>query len=193
MVLNDTLKQINNYIEGCISQPSMQMQHLSGAGHTCLLEQKLCNHYSKKYAIAYCNATTALMALCSALQLKRDEIITTPFNWGGSISPFLFCNNKVIFSSVDDITLNIAANNLSGGLSSKTKAILSTDFNGTPADSKAVKAFCKQHGLFYISDSAQSLGAYRDNKPGGFYADAIVLSFSPGKSFFCRRRWGHIN
>jgi len=184
MNLHPLLKQLESYIGGCISQPSIQMQHLSGAGNTYLLEQKLCNHYSKKYAVAYCNATTALMALCGALQLKRDKIISTPFNWGGSISPFLFCNNKVCFSSVEDTTLNIAAYNLSGSLSNKTKVILSTDFNGTPADSKAIKGFCKQHGLFYISDSAQSLGAYRYDKPAGFYADAIVLSFSPGKSFF---------
>lgn len=184
MNLHPLLNQFETYIEGCISQPSIQMQHLSGAGHIYLLEQKLCNHYSKKYAVAYCSATTALMALCSALQLKRDEIITTPFNWGGSISPFLFCNNNVSFSSVEDTTLNLAANNLSGNLSGKTKAILSTDFNGTPADSKAIKGFCKEHGLIYISDSAQSLGAFRDDKPAGFYADAIVLSFSPGKSFF---------
>jgi len=184
MNLQPLLKQFETYIEGCISQPSIQMQHLSGAGNTYLLEQKLCNHFSKKYAVAYCNATTALIALCSALQLKRDEIITTPFNWGGSISPFLFCNNKVSFGSVEDNTLNLAANKLSGSLSGRTKAILSTDFNGTPADSKEIKGFCKRHGLFYISDSAQSLGAYRDDKPAGFYADAIVLSFSPGKSFF---------
>ena len=37
------------------------------------------------------------------------------------------------------------------------------------------------HNLLYISDSAQSFGAVRDNRQAGFYADAVVLSFSPQK------------
>lgn len=184
MNLQPLLKQLETYIESCDTQPSIQMQHLSGAGATYQFEQKLCCHFSKKYAVAYCNATSALLALAVTMEIKRGEIISTPFTWGGSISPFLLFGSKIVFGAVEDDTYNLDPNKLLAALSSKTKLVLSTDFNGIPANSKAIKKICTQHGLSYISDSAQSLGAVREGCPAGFFADATVLSFSPGKSFY---------
>ena len=184
MNLQPLLKQIEAYIEGCVLHPSIQMQHLSGAGATHLLEEKLCSYFSKKYAITFCNATTALLALSASMEIKECEVLSTPFTWGGSISPFLFCGNAVIFGAVENDTLNLDPNKLLTVLSNKTKVILSSDFNGMPANSEIIKNFCSEHGLFYISDSAQSLGSYRGDKPAGYFADATVISFSPGKTFF---------
>lgn len=184
MKLKRAIQKINEYIQGCYVQPSLQREHLTGAGAVYQLEKKLAVYYSKKYAVAFSNATAGLSALCIALELKRSEIIAPPFSWGGGISPFLSCGTKIVFSSVEETSLNIAPENLSSELSSKTRAILSVDFNGNPANSKLVKEFCTQHGLFYISDTAQGMGAYCNDKPAGYYADAIVLSFGPGKALF---------
>jgi perosamine synthetase len=184
MKLTNAITEIGNYIEGCFEQPSIQHQHLAGIGAIHKLSAKLCNYYQKKYAVTFCNATTALHTICLAMDLKNTEVITSPMNWGGSVAPFLFQGNKLRFTSVDSSSLNINVNELPLAVTSKTKAVLSVDYNGTPVDSKAIKSFCAQHGLKYISDSAQSLGAYYNDLPAGYFADAIVLSFSPGKSCF---------
>lgn len=184
MKLQNAIESLNRYIEVCFQQPSMQHQHLSGSGATYFLEEKLRNYYCKKFAITFSNATTALQAVCIALELHNTEILTTPINWGGSISPFLLHRNKLRFTSFDPVSLNLSLCDLPSAITPKTKALLSVDFNGTPAESKAIKLFCSKHNLSYISDSAQSLGSYLNNKPAGYFADAIVLSFSPGKSFF---------
>lgn len=180
----NTITALTGYIEGCFQQPSMQSQHLSGAGATFLLEEKLRKYYNKKFTVLFSSATTALQAVCIALELHNTEIITSPINWGGSIAPFLLHRNNLRFVSFDPYSLNLSISDLPSGITAKAKAVLSVDFNGTPADSKAIKRFCSEHGLKYISDSAQSFGAYRDKKPAGFFADAIILSFSPGKSLF---------
>lgn len=184
METKNAIASLAEYIEGCYSQPSLQHTHLAGAGATFLLEEKLRNYYSKKFAITFSNATTALQAVCLAMELQDTEILTTPINWGGSIAPFLLHRDKLRFASVDSASLNLSLSDLPSAITPKTKAVLSVDCNGTPTDSKAIKNFCETHGLKYISDSAQSLGAYRTKKPAGFFADAIILSFSPGKSFF---------
>jgi len=184
MKLQNAFDSLNRYIEDCFQQPSMQHQHLSGAGAIYFLEEKLRNYYNKKFAVAFSNATTAIQAVCIALDLHNTEILTTPVNWGGSISPFLLYKAKLRFASVDPVSLNLSLCDLSSAITPKTKAILSVDFNGTPADSEAIKSFCLQNNLHYISDSAQSLGSFLNNKPAGYFADATVLSFSPGKSFF---------
>lgn len=176
--------KLNQYIEGCFEQPSFQHQHLSGAGAINSLTEKLCRFSGKKYAVAFCNATTAIQALCLAMDLQNTEILTSPLNWGGSIAPFLMHRDKLRFTSFDSVSLNMDVRDLPSAITHKSKAVLSVDYNGTPVDSKAIKVFCDAHGLKYISDSAQSFGSYRGNKPAGFFADAIILSFSPGKSFF---------
>jgi len=184
MISKSLIDTLSHYMEGCLSQPSNQREHLAGAGATYQLEQKLCCYYSKKYAVTFCNATTALLALAAAMEIKNGEVLTTPFTWGGSVSPFLFCGSKMVYGAIENDTLNLDPKQLLAALSSKSKVVLSTDFNGIPVNSKAIKDFCVEHGLLYISDSAQSLGAFRDGKAAGCFADATVLSFSPGKSFF---------
>lgn len=184
MKLTNAINEIVNYIEGCFEQPSIQHHHLAGVGAIHKLSAILCNYYSKKYAVTFCNATIALHTVCLAMDLKNTEVLTSPLNWGGSVAPFLFQGNKLRFTSVDSSSLNINVNELPLAITSKTRAVLSVDYNGTPVDSKAIKNFCDQHGLKYISDSAQSLGAYYNDLPAGYFADAIILSFSPGKSCF---------
>lgn len=184
MELHNAIASLQGYIEGCLQQPSMQHQHLSGAGATYFLEEKLRTYYDKKHAVTFSNATTALQTLCVAMGLNNAEILTSPLNWGGSVAPFLFHRNKLRFTSFDPVSLNLSLRDLPSAITQKTKAVLSVDFNGNPVDSEAIKTFCTQNNLFYISDSAQSLGSFFKDKPSGYYADAIVLSFSPGKSFF---------
>lgn len=184
MELNNVNNSFQEYIESCLQHPYMQHQHLSGTGATYFLEEKLRTFYNKKHAIAFCNATTAMQSLCIAMDLKSTEILTSPINWGGSISPFLLHRNKLRFTSFDPVSLNLSVSDLPLTITQKTKAVLSVDYNGTPVDSQAIKSFCIDNNLFYISDSSQSLGSFNNNKPAGFFADSIVLSFSPGKSLF---------
>lgn len=184
MKFKHVIDSIQGYVEDCFQQPSMQLQHLSGAGATYYLEEKIRLFYNKKYAIVFSNATTALQALCISMKLKNAEILTSPINWGGSIAPFLLFKNKVRFTSFDTDSLNLDTNDLALASTKKTKAVLSVDYNGVPVDSKSIKSYCADNNLLYISDSSQSFGSYVNNVPSGYYADAIVLSFSPGKSFF---------
>jgi perosamine synthetase len=182
--LNRVSQSLQAYISGCLADPSLQQQHLAGAGPIHLLERKLQDFYQKKFAVVFSSATAAMQTLALALDLKNAEIITSPINWGGSIAPFLLHGNKLRFAAYDPLTLNLCASDLIAGRTARTKAVLSVDYNGVPADSKTIKEFCEKHNLIYISDSAQSLGAFRDGYPAGFFADVIVLSFSPGKSIF---------
>ena len=181
---NNVNNAFQEYIESCLLHPYTQHQHLSGTGATYFLEEKLRTFYNKKHVIAFSNATTALQTLCIAMDLNNTEILTSPINWGGSISPFLLHKNKLRFTSFDPITLNLSVSDLLSAITQKTKAVLTVDYNGTPVDSQAIKSFCVDNNLFYISDSSQSTGSFVNNKPAGFFADSIVLSFSPGKSLF---------
>jgi perosamine synthetase len=168
----------------CNMQPASDRLHLCGEGPTKLLEEYISEFYGIRYCIAFSSATNALSALSLALGLSGKEIITSPINWGSSIAPFLYCNSKLRFSSIEPNTLNIDANALPSLKGHKSGAILSVDYNGFPADTRSIKRYSQKNNLFYISDCSQSFGAYRDGKPAGYWADAIVVSFSPGKTLY---------
>lgn len=171
-------------IKKYLSDTTYQQQHLAGAGPIYNLESKLKDFYQKKFVVAFSNATTALQTLAIALDLNDLEVITSPINWGGAISPFLLNGSKLRFASYDPRTLSLSVEDLVNAKTSKSKAVLSVDYNGFSTDSKSIKQFCEKHNLIYINDSAQSLGAYRDGYPSGYFADIIVLSFSSYKSIF---------
>ncbi len=43
-----------------------------------------------------------------------------------------------------------------------------------------------EHGIWYLADAAQSLGASIDNLPASSCADALVVSFTVGKTILYR-------
>lgn len=47
-----------------------------------------------------------------------------------------------------------------------------------------MRKLADEFGLWYIADCAQSLGATRFCEPSGVYADALVISFTVGKTVF---------
>lgn len=154
------------------------------AGYISLLENNLSEYYEKEYALTFTNATQALFFLCIALNIKDSQIITTPFSWGGSIAPFLFFNNKILFSEIgmDNYCLN--PKKLKKSMSLSTKLLLSVDYCGNPADTKGLKKYCVNNDIILVSDSSQSFGAYYENKPAGYFADIIVISFGEGKPLY---------
>lgn len=178
------LMGMKSYLDRCADNRECEKEHLSGAGATYKFEQRLSSYCEKRFALTFSNATTALQALCLAYNLKGTEILTSPFNWGGSVTPFLLHGNKLRFTGYEPASMNLRADTLDQGWTKNTKALLSVDFNGYPADSYRIKSFCKDRGITYISDSSQCLGARRNGKPAGYFADATVFSFSAGKTMF---------
>lgn len=64
----------------------------------------------------------------------------------------------------------------------RTRAILAVDIDGTPCDSAALREVADAHGLWYVADAAQSLGATVRGHFASVEADALVVSFTAGKT-----------
>jgi perosamine synthetase len=174
------MENIKNDIQELFTDTSFQTCHLTGNGVIREVEEMIRDYYEKKYVLTFPNATTAIWALILALNLQNKVIASSPFGWAGAIAPFLLFNNKVLFAGVDN-SLNI------NGYETKWKqenidAIFSMDYGGIPAETKRLKRIAQDAGAMLISDSSQSFGATRDGKPAGFWADAIILSFTSSKA-----------
>jgi len=158
--------------------------HLAGGGHVQKLEQKLARHYGMRHALCVSNASMGLYSLALALEMRDTAFVTTPYTYGASIAGWLQLGNTPIFADIDPLTLTLDPSAARRAITGSTRAILAVDILGNPSDSAALRRAADEHGLWYIADASQSLGASRSGRPASSYADALVLSFTAGKTLF---------
>ncbi len=146
------------------------------------LEALLRAHYGKRHALCVSNATTGLLALAVALEMRGQEFLTTPYTWGGTLAGWLLLGNRPRFADIDEQTLGIDPESARTRITKNTAAILAVDIYGIPSDTAALRRLALEHDLLYIADAAQSLFAYNRGRPASIDADALVVSFGPGKA-----------
>lgn len=183
--LNTTLnKAIADYIQKASSSEEAAQAHLFGTGPIGDLETKIASYYEMKYVLCVSNATNGLFAIAAALNLKNSRFITSPYSYGGSIASWLISGCKPVFADIDPQTLTLDPEQVTKCITPKTKAILAVDIFGNPSDTVELRKIADEFGLWYVADCAQSFGARRSGLPASHLADALVVSFTTGKTVF---------
>lgn len=156
--------------------------HLTGLGAVEQLEARLSAHYGMRYAVAMPSATTGLMTLGLALDLRGGDFVAPPLTYGGSIAAWLALGASARFADVDRDSLTLSPLAVASALTPATRVVLGVDLFGMPCDDAALRCEADRHGLWFVVDAAQSLGARVDGRAAGKRADAVVVSFSSGKA-----------
>ena len=164
-----------------INKKSKEPIQLDGTFSVYRLEKKIASFYHKEYCLLLCNATMGLYATALSISKTNIHFIAPAFGWSGSISGMLHLGNTVSFVDVDE-RFCMDPNKIEELILPETKAIISIDSGGNACDSKAIAEIANSNELLYISDSAESLGAIRDNLPAGSFADVVIVSFTSGKT-----------
>ncbi len=146
-------------------------------------EKALAKYCGAKYAVAVSSGTTALYAAYNVAGIKlRDEIITTPLTFAATSNMAAILGAKPVFVDIESETLNIDPEKIDQKITSKTKAIVTVDFAGHPADYDKILKVAKKHNLLVIEDACHALGAVYKNKRVGSLTDMAILSFHPVKN-----------
>ncbi len=146
-------------------------------------EKALAKAAGTKYAVAVNSGTAALHAAYFAAGVgKGDEVIVPALTFAATGNAALYLGAKPVFADVDSKTGNMSVADARKKITKKTKALVSVDYAGRPADLAAFKKLARKHKLVLISDAAQSLGATYQGKPAGSFADMSTYSFHPVKS-----------
>jgi dTDP-4-amino-4,6-dideoxygalactose transaminase len=141
-------------------------------GHPVIreLEERLAEYHGVEQCLAASSGHGALQSALIGLELTGgDEVITSPYTWGASVSCILHNNCIPAFADVlpDTGLLDPAA--LPQALTERTRAILVPHLYGQPADMTAIMAFAEQHDLVVIEDGSQAHGAtHRGRRVGAF-------------------------
>lgn len=150
------------------------------------LEARLAEYCQAKHCVAVSSGTDALIIALMALDIgPGDEIITTAFSFFATVEAVLLLGAKPILVDIDANDYNIAAKAIEQNITKNTKAILTVDLFGQPADYETIQKIANKHSVPLIADCAQSLGATYQGKPVGSFGLISCTSFFPAKPLGC--------
>ncbi len=163
-------------MQTCDAPDEAASAQLTGLGVVKALEDRLVAHYGMRYAVAMPSATTALLALGLALDVRGSAFIAPPLTYGGSIAAWLALGASPCFADIDGDSLTLAPAYVAESIGRVTRVILAVDLFGHPCDDEALRAVADRSGLWLVVDAAQSFGATRHGRAAGTAADAVVGS-----------------
>jgi perosamine synthetase len=148
----------------------------------------LAKYTGAKYGIAVSNGTAALHLALASLDIKPgDEVITTPMTFCATANAVLYLGGKVVFSDIDEKTLNINITLLEKKITKRTKAIIPVDFRGHPANLPEIHELAMKYNLRVIEDGSHSIGSTYNHRNklyhcgDGKHVDICTFSFHPVK------------
>ena len=151
-------------------------------GSTEELESQIKELTGRKYAVAVSSATDALRFSLEACGIgPGDEVIVSSFSWISTSSCINMVGATPVFCDIGLDSYHLSANSIQRMMTPKTKAVIYTHLYGNMTDTTEIEELCKQYGMFFIEDSAQSVGCVYQGRPAGSIGDCSSFSFNGNK------------
>jgi 8-amino-3,8-dideoxy-alpha-D-manno-octulosonate transaminase len=135
-----------------------------------------------KHAIAVTSGTTALYTAMAALEIgPGDEVILPAWTWYADYDAVVLSGGLPVFAEIDE-SLAIDPKDIEHRITPRTKAIVPSHLQGTPADMDPILEIARRHKLFVMEDCAQCFGGRYKGKYVGAIGDIAINSFQLGKT-----------
>lgn len=154
---------------------------------TAAFERRLAERSACRDAVAVNTGTSALHLGLVALGVgPGDEVIVPSFTFLADPMAVLLTGARPVFADVDPETFNLAPAAVAALITSRTRAILPTDYAGLPADTEALRALAGEK-VRIVRDAAHSFGSTVRGRAVGTWLgeDLTCLSFDPIKNLTC--------
>ena len=157
---------------------------------TKIFEKKFSLITNSKFSQSFNSCTSALIASCIALGLKKNDTVwTTPNSFVASSNCALICGAKVKFIDIDPKSYNMSILELEKELlytkkKHLPKIVISVHFGGLPNQQEKIWKLSKKYKFKILEDCCHALGAsYKNNTLGNCkWSDIAVFSFHPVKA-----------
>lgn len=147
------------------------------------LHKNFSDHTKKKYAVSFCNGTSALEAIAFALNLTDKSKVAIPdFGFQSTFMPLL--NNGVAFDfyGYSNGTLTPDKEELENVLNSKVSAIVICSLFANNLDENTIVQRARKSGIYVIHDCSHShFSSYKDEWMGS-KSDISFFSLQGGKA-----------
>jgi dTDP-4-amino-4,6-dideoxygalactose transaminase len=159
-----------NVIEGGVLSQFLGVWHEDFRGGPRVREfEKACESFFRvKHAVTTNSWTSGLTAAVGAIGIEPgDEVIVSPWTMSATAAAILHWNAIPVFADIERETFNLDPASVEANISPHTRAIMSVDIFGHPADMDGLMAVAARYGLKVISDTAQSPGAMYKGRHAG--------------------------
>ena len=145
-------------------------------------EERFAEATGAPYAAAVSSGTAGLHLLCISAGIGAgDEVITSPYSFAASANCFIYEGAVPVFADIDPRTLNLDPAAVEAAVTERTKAIVAVDIYGYPCELDELRAIAAKHGLAFIQDSCEALGAEYKGAVVGSHGPSAVFAFYPNK------------
>ena len=86
-----------------------------------------------------------------------------------------------VFCDIDADTCHISLDSIKRMTTPNTKALIYTHLFGNMSDTADIEQYCKDKGIMFVEDAAQSLGSRINNRKAGSIGDCSSFSFNTNK------------
>jgi perosamine synthetase len=142
--------------------------------------------FAEAVGAPYCAAVssgTAGLHLCMRLAGVEagDEVITSPYSFVASANCAIYEGATPVFADIDPRTFNLDPAAVEAAITPRTKAVVGVDIFGYPCEIDPLRELCERHGLAFIEDACEALGAEYKGRPLGSHGHPAVWAFYPNK------------
>ena len=135
-----------------------------------------------KYAVSFPNGTLAIVGILAVLDIKpNDEVIVPNYTMVATANAVKLLGAKPVFCDISTDNLCMDPMQLKNKINKKTKAIIYVTLNGRSGHINEIKKIANKNKLFFIEDSAHSIGSCFGKKHHGNFGIASAFSFSMPK------------
>lgn len=177
---------------------ALQSGWITTGPKTKQFEKEIANLCHTDKAVCLNSATAALEMTLRVLGIgEGDEVIIPSYTYTASASPVVHVGAKVVLIDIQKDNFEMDYQKLEEAITEKTKAIIPVDLAGVICNYEKIFAIVeKKRDLFkpkndiqklynriiVVSDSAHGVGAQRDGKMSGEFADFTTFSFHAVKN-----------
>jgi len=145
-------------------------------------EQKFAERIGRKHCVSVASATDALHFSLLAHGIgPGDEVLVTDFSWISSSACASLVGATPVFCDIDLHSYHMSLDSIKRMYNDRVKAIVYPHLFGNMTDTTEIQAFCKEKGILFIEDAAQSLGSSLNGVRAGTIGDTSVFSFNSNK------------
>lgn len=157
---------------------------MSGTVITKEFEKEYAAWIGAKYALGYCNGTSALHAAMWACGVGAgDEIICPSMTYWASCTAALSLGAAVNFADIDPESLCIDPADIEHRIGPRTRALVAVHYAGYPADMDRIMEIAGRHGVKVIEDASHAHGSLYKGRHAGTLGDICGMSMMSGKAF----------
>ncbi len=148
------------------------------------LENDMVAYTGIKYGAALSAGTAAIHMAFKVLGIKAGDIVfCSSLTFSATANPITYLGAIPVFIDSEEETWNMDPKALRKAFEKypDAKAVISVNLYGTPAKLDEIAAICKEHGVPFVEDAAESLGATYHGKMTGSFGKIGIFSYNGNK------------